>query len=598
MYLIAAVVSGGNYERLGVVTEGTENYETGSDNSYSSVEFEEARDRLRTIFLTHRGFDTLLELNKSEVPLTVDSLQMEIRAALSDPGQAEYRRKCIKSLMALVNKHHILPKSLFVRDVMREGTNPVATGGYADIYKGLCSKKTRIPVDLMSPQMVSDGLLLRVCLKVLRFHIPADQHRENEVAEEFYKEALVWTQLSHPNILPFHGVSTTLFPQRFCLISPWMENGDIITFLKRAPAHDKLTALLEISAGIAYLHELKIVHGDIKGANILVDKHGKSRLGDFGLARIVNETLSMGDSTTENQKGTVRWMAPELFHTGDSDMNSNPSDRGNGVKTKNDKFARDLYAFACTVLEIMTGKPPFAELRDPMGCMFQVVVLKKRPPRPSSEYWCPDNVWDMVEQCWAQQMQDRPKASEVHKFLSDTVGLRDAGHPWENRFLREPPLTQEMAASEAAEQSHAAKESGEKEQSAPQVHTELTIAGDLTATEAVTDQNNKASAELPSSPILSPPPQPRQRVPDIPPTSETVLGEGGGTGDVDDEDLGNGHTPAAGSDDSMPPSLNANGKRPRDLDSGTGENGEEEEEEEPGQGRQVRMRMLTDPGCE
>ncbi|KAK1218886.1 hypothetical protein PQX77_018413 [Marasmius sp. AFHP31] len=269
------------------------------------------------------GIDIFRALGESVIPSLIDSLHKEIRATLSDPAQLQHRRKYTKWLTALVNKCHILPASLFVEDVVQVGKFPVANGGFADIYKGTYG-----------------GQL--ACLKVLRFHIQAEPHKEDKVAEEFYKETLVWTQLSHPNVLPFYGVSTTLFPQCFCLISPWMDNGDIITFLKRNPGHDILRALLEISAGISYLHELEIVHGDIKGVNILVDKRGKTHLADFGLARTVNETLSLGQSTTGNQKGTIRWMAPELFNF----------DGGEMVTTNFDKFARDIYAFACTVLEV------------------------------------------------------------------------------------------------------------------------------------------------------------------------------------------------------------------------------------------------------
>ncbi|KAL0069386.1 hypothetical protein AAF712_003409 [Marasmius tenuissimus] len=316
------------------------------------MEVETARDHLRTILSTDSGINTLLAQEESEVPLTVDLLHMEIQATLSDPGQAKYRRKCMKCLTALLNKHHILPSSLFVEDVAQEGKFAVASGSFADIYKG--TYRGRL-----------------VCLKVLRFHIQAEQHKKDKIAEEFYKETLVWTQLSHPNVLPFHGVSTTLFPERFCLISPWMENGHIITFLERTPDHDKLKTLVEISAGIAYLHELRIVHGDIKGVNILVDEHGISHLADFGLARVVNETLTLGQSTTGNQKGTTRWMAPELFDFGgDIEPGSNPSDGEERVTAKSDKFPRDIYAFACTVLEIITGKPPFAHIRNDATVMY------------------------------------------------------------------------------------------------------------------------------------------------------------------------------------------------------------------------------------
>ena len=105
----------------------------------------------------------------------------------------------------------------------------------------------------------------------------------NLILQEFYKETLFWTQLDHPNLLPFLGVNTTVFPGKLCLVAPWMVNGQIPKYLEANPSHDRLKAvsiardvsfslftlpqICEIAAAIAYLHSCKIVHGDIKGAS-------------------------------------------------------------------------------------------------------------------------------------------------------------------------------------------------------------------------------------------------------------------------------------------------------------------------------------------
>ncbi|KIK53364.1 hypothetical protein GYMLUDRAFT_179072, partial [Collybiopsis luxurians FD-317 M1] len=104
--------------------------------------------------------------------------------------------------------------SLMVRDIKRTGQNPVAGGGFADIWHGRLNEKP-------------------VCVKVLRLTIEQDEKARDEIR----KVALVWRQLHHPNILPLLGVNADLFHPSFCLISPWMENRDVITFLKRNPQH-------------------------------------------------------------------------------------------------------------------------------------------------------------------------------------------------------------------------------------------------------------------------------------------------------------------------------------------------------------------------
>lgn len=106
--------------------------------------------------------------------------------------------------------------------------------------------------------------------------------------QEFSTEIILWRQLCHPNVLPFHGVYyLDDLHTRVCLISPWMKNGNIVQFLKNAPDSDhvllvneNLCALLEmiftivrqafdIARGLEYLHTMqpKIVHGDLKGVS-------------------------------------------------------------------------------------------------------------------------------------------------------------------------------------------------------------------------------------------------------------------------------------------------------------------------------------------
>ncbi|KAK0503541.1 hypothetical protein EDD18DRAFT_1063715, partial [Armillaria luteobubalina] len=87
----------------------------------------------------------------------------------------------------------------------------------------------------------------------------------------FCWEALVWRQLRHPNVLPFLGVSQNLFAPSYCLISPWMVNGNILSYLQAHPDHDRLTSLVQVADTMEYLHNLDppIIHADIRGVRSL-----------------------------------------------------------------------------------------------------------------------------------------------------------------------------------------------------------------------------------------------------------------------------------------------------------------------------------------
>ncbi|KAF9257057.1 kinase-like protein, partial [Marasmius fiardii PR-910] len=254
-----------------------------------------------------------------------------------------------------------------------------------------------------------------VCLKVLKVYIEDGEEKRNKELREFYKETLLWTQLSHPSLLPFLGVNITLFPGKLALVAPWMANGEIIKFLKVNPIHNRLRVISEIAAGIMYLHSRNIIHGDIKGTNVLVDEQGQCYLADFGLATAAMTSTLLSTTTAGGGKGTIRWMAPELFTFDGTEFGDDLT---------------DIYAYACTVYEIVAEQIPFAHLRHDAQVMLQV-LNGNRPGRPTSTAWCPNNIWAMVEQCWAQEGHLRPTASAVQGFLSHLERLRADGLPWE-----------------------------------------------------------------------------------------------------------------------------------------------------------------------
>ncbi|KAJ3994707.1 kinase-like domain-containing protein, partial [Lentinula boryana] len=230
----------------------------------------------------------------------------------------------------------------------------------------------------------------------------------------FCREAVVWKQLKHPNILPILGVSTELFFPSFCLISPWMENGTIMSYLKHNPTFDLLSALRDISAGLCYLHtrEPPIIHGDIRGANILITRDLRCCLADFGLALVASDSDMWSTATTYhfNLMGALRWMAPECLNLeskDEYDIVPHPS--------------RDIYAFACTVVEIITRKPPFHTLRQDPAVILSL-SKGERPPRPEN-VWCPDELWDLTTRCWNENPLGRPPATDIHRIIS-SIGLK------------------------------------------------------------------------------------------------------------------------------------------------------------------------------
>ncbi|KAF7359860.1 hypothetical protein MVEN_00711400 [Mycena venus] len=176
-----------------------------------------------------------------------------------------------------------------------------------------------------------------------------------------------------------------------------MENGDITRYLKNnSVGVNRLTLVLDTGLGLEHLHSLKLVHGDLKAINVLVTRSGRAVLADFGLASVADSKVLLSTSSGK-RGGTVRWHAPELFHEG------------------RNSFASDVYAFSCVCYEIFTGDLPFCELAKD-GAVILKVMQGQRPRRSLS---IPDNVWDLMEECWKADPEARPSAQRIVSRLRD-----------------------------------------------------------------------------------------------------------------------------------------------------------------------------------
>ncbi|KAJ7255964.1 kinase-like domain-containing protein, partial [Mycena rebaudengoi] len=164
----------------------------------------------------------------------------------------------------------------------------------------------------------------------------------------FYREAFIWRDLRHPYILPMIEIVPDSFLPSFRMVSTWMENGTALSYLDdhRRANVDRL--LSEIAQGLEYLHSRNIVHGDLRGANILINDNWSACLADFGLTSLSEASAATHSS---NRAGTVRWMAPELLA---------PERFGHHKFSRTS--ASDIYAFGCVCLELDTGRPPFADI--------------------------------------------------------------------------------------------------------------------------------------------------------------------------------------------------------------------------------------------
>ncbi|KDQ17288.1 hypothetical protein BOTBODRAFT_105996, partial [Botryobasidium botryosum FD-172 SS1] len=226
------------------------------------------------------------------------------------------------------------------------------------------------------------------------------------------REMEVWKELRHRHILPFLG-SVTL-GGRIHMVSPWMKNKDIMQYL-RQPQNlnvDCTFLLLQIALGLQYLHtrDPPVIHGDIKGENILISDSLEACICDFGLSQSQDGSI-VTNSYTWQVAGNPRWQAPELLMAETTAL---------GQRTK----SSDIFAFGRVIVQLVTRQHPFPEVENSHAVVLKV-VKGEAPPRPGSSEM-DDRMWDLVNKCCSYNPDRRPDIDGVLRRLQRIIELRDA----------------------------------------------------------------------------------------------------------------------------------------------------------------------------
>ncbi|KAL5638037.1 hypothetical protein ACGC1H_002340 [Rhizoctonia solani] len=181
--------------------------------------------------------------------------------------------------------------------------HPVSHGGFSDIYCG---------------RLLNDS---RVAIKTLRVSIGSIAENPKHF-KHAARELHTWGKCLHPNVLQLYGLA--VFRGRIGMVSPWQGQGSLPRYLERTPGVDRCNLCAQIGDGLSYLHQIGIIHGDLKGANVLVSDDGIPVLTDFGNSIYSDQSMRFTE-TTSSSSITVRWSAAELItglgaHTEASDV--------------------------------------------------------------------------------------------------------------------------------------------------------------------------------------------------------------------------------------------------------------------------------------
>ncbi|KAK1219992.1 hypothetical protein PQX77_017264 [Marasmius sp. AFHP31] len=307
-------------------------------------------------------------------------------------------------MLRLSKNSGLHPTCLSVQNVKRIGEYPVAAGGFGDVWKGTIGDSSEL-----------------VCLKVVKVYLKSNLE---QLTNEYLREAILWRQMKHPNVLPFHGIYRLEHTQQLCLISPWMDNGNLVEFLKATKREDVNhytlvgSLVYDVTSGLAYLHSRKIVHGDLKGLNILITCLFRACIADFGLSRIIDSKGLRITTSATRPVGTARWLAPELLV-------------GSGGPSKES----DIYSYACVCYEIFTGLQPFPDFTNEVTVAFHV-AQGKRPSRPEEAPELSDVMWALMNVCWDATPTSRPTAAHVLREVERLTSSSPASDWSESLFTQ------------------------------------------------------------------------------------------------------------------------------------------------------------------
>jgi serine/threonine protein kinase len=197
----------------------------------------------------------------------------------------------------------------------------LGTGAFGSVYQALDTFLNRL-----------------VAVKSIRLDTTLDPEHRKALNKRFIREAQVAAQLHHPNIVTIHDIIFT--PDTGFIVMEFIEGRTLQSLLKeqRLPLATAVDLVAQVASALSYAHEHKIIHRDVKPANIMITPRFEARITDFGIAKSDGAThLTMSGSLV----GTPDYMSPEQAKGEDVDVRS------------------DIFSLGCVLYECIVGEKPF-----------------------------------------------------------------------------------------------------------------------------------------------------------------------------------------------------------------------------------------------
>ncbi|KAK9850775.1 hypothetical protein WJX84_002454, partial [Apatococcus fuscideae] len=230
---------------------------------------------------------------------------------------------------------------------------------------------------------------------------------------QFWREADMLASLNHPSVLHLYGVVVDNHHERNVvgIMTEYMRGGSLSAALRGLKARNWHLSLaqraelaLNMATGLAYLHELQIVHFDLKSDNLLLDgplnldsQLPLLKVADFGLSK---QKWSVYVTGVRDLRGTLPFMAPELVC--DPDRISEKA---------------DVWSFGMVLWEMLMLETPFQHL-SPQEIVTGLMMGTLRPEIPA---WCEPEWFRLMESCWETNPNLRPSVKQLAAELEELI---------------------------------------------------------------------------------------------------------------------------------------------------------------------------------
>ncbi|KAG8445852.1 hypothetical protein GDO86_010586, partial [Hymenochirus boettgeri] len=213
--------------------------------------------------------------------------------------------------------------------------------------------------------------------------------------EAFLEEANLMKTLQHDKLVQLFAVVTK---EPIYIVTEYMANGSLLDFLKtdigeRLSFKNLVDMGAQVAEGMAYIEQNNYIHRDLRAANVLVSEILGCKIGDFGLARVIDTEYT----AKEGSKFPIKWTAPEGINFGIFSIKS------------------DIWSFGILLTEIVTyGRTPYPGMSNP-----EVICSLEQGYRMPCPENCPVELYDVMLKCWRDRPEDRPTFEYLQSVLED-----------------------------------------------------------------------------------------------------------------------------------------------------------------------------------